>query len=135
MMILNTRSLRMMILKMGSLKMKIPDTSCTSKLACTQEHISDWPLSCTVVWRRRSTAGVGWCGTAGTPAASAHGGTSVQGQHCTAVLAHSDTAASAQCCTLALALPGIVVKELASEQAGTPVVEFQNIFVPQPFVV
>lgn len=57
------------------------------------------------------------------------------GQHCIAVSEHSGTAALAPCCTAALALPGIVVEALASELADTLGVEFQNIFVPQPFAV
>lgn len=56
-------------------------------------------------------------------------------QHCTVVLEHSGTAAWAHCCTVALALPGIVVEALASGQTGTLVLEFQNIFVPQLFLV
>ena len=54
---------------------------------------------------------------------------------CTAVLEHSGTSVLAQCCTLALELPGIVVEAPASPQTGTLGEEFQNIFVPQLFLV
>ena len=54
---------------------------------------------------------------------------------CTVVLEHSGTVAWAQYCTVALAHPGIAAEELAFVQAGILVLEFQNIFVPQLFLV
>merc|ERR1711892_1309308 len=116
-------------------EMRIRRTSCTSRLACRQEHISHWQPFYTGVWARWSTAGGGCCDTAAFLAASEHGDSFVQEQHCTVVLEHSGTAAWAHCCTVALALPGIVVEAPASEQSGTLVLEFQNISVPQPFSV
>merc|ERR1719431_397563 len=127
--------LRMMSLRRRTLRMRILNTSYTSILACRQEHTSHWPLSGTEECWRWSIAGGEYCDTAGTPVALEHVGSFVPGQHCTAVLEHSGTAALAQCCTLALALPGIVVEASASPQTGTLGEEFQNIFVPQLFLV
>merc|ERR1719495_2279047 len=92
------RGLSMSFQRMKSLSRRIPrmmiqNTSCTSILACRQEHISHWPLSCTEECGRWSIAGGEYCDTAGTPAALEHGGSFVPGQHCTAVLEHSGTAA------------------------------------------
>jgi len=117
------------------MSMMIQSTSYTSILACRQEHTSHWPLTCIEECWRWSIAGGEYCDTAGTPVALEHGDSFVPGQHCTAVLEHSGTAALAHCCTLALALPGIVVEVPASQQTDTLGVEFQNIFVPQLFVV
>merc|ERR1719250_476852 len=129
------RSLWVMILSKRILRTMIQSTSYTSILACRQEHTSRWPLTCIEECWRWSIAGGEYCDTAGTPVALEHGGSFVLGKLCTAVLEHSGTAALAHCCTLALALPGIVVEVPASQQIDTHGVEFQNIFVPQPFVV
>merc|ERR1711892_1493727 len=68
------------------LEMRIRRTSCTSRLACRQEHISHWQPFYTGVWARWSTAGGGCCDTAAFLAASEHDDSFVQEQHGTVVL-------------------------------------------------